>query len=252
MVERGTASPDLLLTIQGHYPSLTRTEQRIADTLLADRDRIMWVSISEFGELAQVSDASIVRFCRKIGLKGFQELKLRLAQQSVTAPSVDTEATGPLLSRVRSKVGTRHERAVRDSVALVGERELGQAAEWLMKARRIHCFGTGASQLTAMDASYQLLRIGLPAQAFGDSHVQAMTAATLGDLDVVLGVSVSGSTKDTLSTLTIAHQNGARIIALTNYRRSPLDQLADVVLLAAAEAGPLEGGQLAVRRQKLH
>jgi DNA-binding MurR/RpiR family transcriptional regulator len=249
-----TEQDRLLLIIQSSYPALTRTERRIADRVLADKERLIWLSITEFGDQLGVSDASIVRFCRKIGLAGFQELKLRLAQQSVSplrsdnGPDPDDE---DLVAKVQRKTVERHQRAVSDTAAMVDPKALEKAADLLVDAHRIYCFGTGASQFTAMDAAYQLLRLGLPAEVFGDTHVQAMTASTAGTGDVVVGVSVSGSTKDTLGAVSIARGNGAKVVAVTNYRRSPLAQLADVLLLTASETGPLEGGALTAKVAQL-
>lgn len=234
----------ILPLIRSTYPALTRTERLIADSVLEAQDRLMWLSITEFADLAQVSEATIVRFCRKLGLAGFQELKLRIAQQVAGDRPEEPDNDESVWQKVQRKQVGRHQQGVTDTGALLSEAALQEAAHLLVEARRIFCFGTGASHFTAMDAAYQLVRIGLPAEMFGDTHVQAMAAATLTAGDVVVGISASGSTKDTLQAITIAKENGAHVIAITNYRRSPLADLADVVLLAAAETGPLEGGSL--------
>jgi DNA-binding MurR/RpiR family transcriptional regulator len=240
----GSPLPGVLLTLRSSYPHLTRTERQLAAVVESEADRVVWLSITEFADRAHVSEASIVRFCRKLGLAGFQELKLRLAQEVTGERAPESVAEESPAVRASRRVVERHRQAVGDTGALLSAAALGEAARLLMDARRIFCFGTGASQFTAMDAAYQLVRIGLPAEMFGDTHVQTMAAATLGDGDVVIGISASGSTKDTLQAVRTARDSRARVIALTNYRRSPLAEMADVLLLGAAETGPLEGGSL--------
>ena len=244
----------LLLGIRSSYPSLTRTERRIADVVL-DPERpqalVRW-SVSECAAEIGVSEASIVRFCQKVGLRGYQELKLTLAQMmgsGAEPPSDGVEL--PVPQRWYQSTAARHQRSLAATLGVLDHDALEAAAQLLVASRLIHCYGIGASGYTAMDAAYQFIRVGLSAQALTDAHVQAMAAANVTAADVVLGISVSGSTKDILTSLAIAKDAGARIIALTNHRRSPITHLADVLLLTSCETGPLEGGSLSTKSGQL-
>lgn len=255
--ERPRTAPTLLLTVRSLYPSLTRTERRIADRLLDPEGAapIVWWSVTECAEQLQVSEATIVRFCQKLGLKGYQELKLTLAQimgpADASAPVAVDGGEVPAPQRWYLATAERHQRSVTATAQVLSYEAVEAAARALTSAHHIHCYGIGASGFTAMDAAYQCMRVGLFAQAYTDGHLQAQAAANLTRDDVVLGLSVSGSTKDILDSLHIAREAGARVIALTNYRRSPIVQLADVVLLTSCEYGPLEGGSLSAKSGQL-
>ena len=138
-----------------------------------------------------------------------------------------------------------------ESLEMVDEELLNSCIEAIDQTNRLHFYGVGTSGLTALDAKNRLLRIGKHSDALVDPHIQAMDAATLGKGDVVVGISVSGSTKDTLDSLEIAKKNGATIIAITYYARSPITQLADYVLLSGGKESPLEGGSLAAKISQL-
>ncbi|HEU5141316.1 MAG TPA: MurR/RpiR family transcriptional regulator, partial [Bacillales bacterium] len=119
-------------------------------------------------------------------------------------------------------------------------------------ARSVQFFGVGTSGLTALDAKNRFIRIGRQVDAIVDPHIQSMTAATLTKDDVAIGISVSGSTHDTVNTLKIARDNGAFVIAITYYLRSPITKLADIVLPGGEKESPLEGGSLAAKISQLY
>ncbi|MFK4998477.1 SIS domain-containing protein [Bacillus sp. N9] len=91
---------------------------------------------------------------------------------------------------------------------------------------------------TAADARNKFLRIGIVAEMFTDSHMQAMSATTLTDQDLAIGISVSGSTKDTVDALNIARENGAKIVSITQFTRSPITKISDIVLLTGGRKPP--------------
>ncbi|GIP41453.1 RpiR family transcriptional regulator [Paenibacillus sp. J31TS4] len=240
---------DLSALITSYYPSLTKSEQKVASLVLDKPDEAMFHSITELAEISGVGETTVIRFCRKVGYHGFQDFKLALAQ----------DLTFKKLGAVQQEDSEDYTRQVfqdavsvlQTSINLLDRVALEQAVELLDGARHIQLFGVGASGITAMDAKNRLLRIGRRSDAILDSHLQAMMAVTLGEGDVALGFSVSGSTKDTNDMLGKAKRAGARVIAVTNYAKSPITSLADVVLLTAGKESPLEGGSMTTKMSQL-
>ena len=70
------------------YDNLRRSERKVADSVLANAEQIIHYSVSQLAEEAKVSDPTVIRFCRSLGFKGFQDFKIRLAQSVV--PTVRT------------------------------------------------------------------------------------------------------------------------------------------------------------------
>ncbi len=105
-----------------------------------------------------------------------------------------------------------------------------KAVSLLAKAQRIHIFGVGHSGESARDYERTWLRIGLIANAESDPHIQVQVATLLNKDDVVVGLSLSGHTKDTYDSLNVAKDYGAKILAITNDLTSPIAQLGDVSL----------------------
>lgn len=239
------------LTIESYYPSLTKSEKRVADFILKKTEAILYYSITDLSEEAYVSEATVLRFCRRIGMKGYQDFKLTLAKGLVETGNQDKSSKNSAHKYV-DIICDNTINAVRNMSMLVDRDDLELVVDKIDKAKTIYFFGVGTSGLTALDAKNRFIRIGKKVDAVVDPHIQSMVAATLTEDDLVVGVSISGSNRDTISSLEIAKANGATIIALTYYLRSPITKLADIVLPAGEKESPLEGGSLSAKIAQLY
>ncbi|GGA79423.1 MurR/RpiR family transcriptional regulator [Ornithinibacillus halotolerans] len=234
--------------INSYYPSLTNSEQKVATFVLNNLDQVIYYSVTDLADEAGVGETTVLRFCRKIGLKGYQEFKLTLAQNLSEGKK---EQNGSESNNLIQSVQLNSVEAIENTAKMISEEDLNAAIELLSNAKFIHLFGVGTSGISAMDAQSRFLRIGVQSSAIIDSHLQAMTAATLSQGDVVIALSISGSTRDTIETVKIAKEKGAKVIAITYYSRSPITQFADVVLTGGTKESPLEGGSLAAKISQL-
>ncbi|MFC4025099.1 MurR/RpiR family transcriptional regulator [Oceanobacillus longus] len=234
--------------INSYYPSLTNSEQKVATFVQENLDQVIYYSVTDLADEAGVGETTVLRFCRKIGLKGYQEFKLTIAQ-NLSEGEKDKD-NSDAANFVQSISGNTI-KAIENTASMIIEKDLEAAIDLLNNARTINFFGVGTSGITALDAKSRLLRIGKSSEAITDSHLQAMSAATLTEDDVVVGLSISGSTRDSLESIEIAKKAGAKIIAITYYSRSPITQFADIVLLGGAKESPLEGGSLTAKISQL-
>lgn len=239
--------------INSYYPSLTKSEQKVATVVLEQMEKVLYYSVTDLADVSEVGETTVLRFCRKIGLKGYQEFKLAIAKdlssishEKESAVSDENKPAGLVAS-----IADNTKNAIDETMNKLDKETLNEIIELLLKAKSIQFFGVGTSGLTALDAKNRFLRFGFRSDAVIDPHLQSMTAATLGEEDVVIGLSVSGSTKDTIDSLKVAKDNGAKVIAITYYARSPITKLADLVLLSGGKESPLEGGSLAAKIAQL-
>ncbi|MDO7906845.1 MurR/RpiR family transcriptional regulator [Paenibacillus sp. JX-17] len=235
--------------INTYYPSLTKSEQKVAACVLEHSDDLIYYSVTELAEFVGIGEATVMRFCRKIGFKGYQDFKLALAQDQTGRRHASAGTGGD--EDVPGMVFDTMMNILQSSMGLLDRERLEQAVHALDQALYVQFFGVGASGITAMDAKNRFLRIGRRAEAVADSHIQSMMAVTMGAGDVAFGISVSGSTLDTNDMLMKAKQNGATIIAITNYAKSPITAIADIVLLTAGKETPLEGGSIGAKLSQL-
>ncbi|MGO0061891.1 MurR/RpiR family transcriptional regulator [Brevibacillus fluminis] len=240
--------------LNSYLKSLTKSEKKVADYVQGRFDEILYLSVTDLAEQADVGETTVLRFCRKLGFKGYQEFKLALAKDAVnplTNLHGDIEESDEFLVTMQ-KVNVSNIQAISETTGMIDPQVLDQAIAMILASQKIHFYGAGVSGITALDAKSRFMRIGLSVDASLDSHHQAMAAATLGQHDLAIGFSISGSTKDTVDALAIARSNQANVIAITHFARSPITKLADVVLLNGGREAPLQGGSLAAKIAQLH
>jgi DNA-binding MurR/RpiR family transcriptional regulator len=213
----------------------------------------MQMSISEAARDSSVGESTIIRFCRALGYKGYQEFKLRLAQDLVEPVEYIHEniSFADSVEELAKKVFHTNIQAVEDTMKALDPSMIEVAAKALADARKIDIYGVGYSSFGALEAKLKFVRLGLIADAYGDAHLQAMAAVSLSRGDVAIGISHSGSTKDVVDALTEARKSGATTISITNFSPSPLTKCSDVVLLTASPESPMGGEVLTSRIAQL-
>lgn len=242
-----------LLHIRGVFPSLRPAEQRVAKEILENPQAAVHMSISELGRRARVSDATVVKFCKRLGYKGFQEFKILLAQDVATKPQPVYGEIEPDddLGTVKDKIFQSNIQALQDTAQTLSEEALEAAVQAILKAREIHFYGIGASGLVAQDAEHKFARIGLSARSFVDAHMQITRAVLLGPGDVAVGISYSGDTFEIAHAIELAKAAGATTICITNFSQSRLAQLCDIVLLTASREHVFRSGAISSRIAQL-
>ncbi len=223
---------DVLERIRGMQSGLRRSEQKIAEVVLKRPHSVVNASVAEVAREAQVSQPTVVRFCRSIGCAGFQDFKLRLAQDLATGtPYVHEEVRpdDPVVD-VAAKVLNRSIASLTRVRNHTNPEALDEAVRILAEAHRMEFYGFGASGVVAMDAQNKFFRLGIPCVAYTDFHVQAMSATLLGPNAAALVISHTGRTRELLRSVDLALDSGAKVVALTS-GGSPLAEKATVSLL---------------------
>jgi RpiR family carbohydrate utilization transcriptional regulator len=225
-----------LIRLRGLYPSLKAALRKVADVVLARPELAVYASVNEVAAAAAVSDATVMRFCRLLGFRGFQDFKIALAREMVTPLQRLHEevAEGDDAATIVHKVFQANIAALQDTLAVLNMSAMEEAARWLRAARFILIIGVGTSGPIAKDAANKFFRLGLMVKAVTDAHLMMMAAALLNPEDVVLAVSHSGSTRDTVETAKVAKDAGSKVICITNNSLSPLTKTADLVLVTAS------------------
>lgn len=228
----------VLMSIKALYPQMGRGEKRIADWVILHPHKIIGMSISELAEVCGCGDATIVRFSRRLGLSGYQGLKIGIAQElnTLSKPQELTVVTsGDSCFDIFKKREQEVVVALEYTRNILSPDALEAAANSIMEAENIVLFGLGNSAPITVDAQHKFLRAGLPARAYNDNHMQAIVASHLKPGDVAIGISHSGSSTDIVYALKLARQQGATTICITNHGNSPITKHSDICLFTKAE-----------------
>jgi RpiR family transcriptional regulator, carbohydrate utilization regulator len=216
---------------------LRDSEKKIIEFIEQNQEEIIHLSITEVAERSETSESSVVRLCKRLGYKGFQDLKINLAKE-VIAPEkqiLEVIEKGDDLVMIKKKVFQSNIQALYDTIEVCNDDEIRKAVEAISNARLIEFYGTGGSGTVALDAHHKLLKLGIKSFAYNDPVLQAMSASVLTNEDVVIGISHTGSNTDVLAALKLAKEAGATLICITNSSKSPITNISDIVLQSASK-----------------
>ena len=246
-------------SIEASAASFTPTMRRIARLLRDNPAIVLEKTISQIADACGTSVASVVRFCRAVGLSGYAELRMSLATelgkeaaQFGSGMTLGAEiARTDTLEEMAAKVASLEMLAIEETVSSLDFKALDRVVASLEKAQRILLFGIGASHFVAQDLHHKLFRVGRNAFLLTDAH-EAWSAALLSPKHTVaIGFSHSGTTADTVQFLDIAKQHGALTVAVTGSPDSPLARAADETLVTHARESALRAGAMVSRIAQL-
>jgi len=221
-----------LLLIESNRSNLRNSEVKVADFIMANAEKVIYFSVSELAESAGTSDPTIIRFCRNIGFKGFQDFKISLAQSLIPSvrnihEAVNESEQAPELIK---KVFEANINAIHNSLGTISTAAFENSIEALSKSRQIIFFGCGGSGAVAMDAYHKFFKIGIPCTWFNDPHMAAMAATMMNENHTLVVISHTGSSKDVVDALNLANEKGAATIAIVSQKKSPVSKTARNVL----------------------
>lgn len=234
--------------------TFTKSERALADHIVRDADSVVMKTITELaGESDSFSTASITRFCKKIGLSGYSELRLELAKEMATDNArrqivADGENLVPGLV---STVVDASASAINDLKYVLSDDVITKAVHEILSASSITLAGIGASALVAQDLRQKLLRLGIRSLFDADQDVVKVTLSSGRSKDLLIAISYSGTTRETLDAVNIAKENGMRVLAMTKKGDNPISEQADVTVPVSENEALLREGATLSRLQML-
>lgn len=240
-------------------PQLTASGRKVADTILASPEQAARLSILELAERSETSTASINRLCRQLGLHGYPDLRLTLAQEVGAQTNVDpdfdvSEELAPDISvgDTLAVLAGSTINAVRRTAALLDPEALDQLAAAIDGAERVQIAAQGGSAHIAAYLAAQLTGINIWTTTNVDSTYTASQAVTLTERDVALAISHSGIAGPVLDFVEIAHRQGALTAAISSSASTPLAQSVDLALATTARSASLRYRGTAGRHAQLY
>lgn len=221
----------LLDAIRTQLDSLSRSEQKVARTILKNPELALAENLSALARNAQVSEPTVVRFCRAIGYDGWQEFKLKLAQNiAIALPGADQPlAHGDLAADLVNKICSRSINTLLDLRNHLNPNAIQRALEVLAAASKIEFYGQGSSGIVAADAQHKFFRSGVPTVAYSDPHIHSIAASLLKKGDAVVAISQRGNSGALLRSVQLARKGGAEVVVLAP-GGTPLAALATVLV----------------------
>jgi len=229
---RGRSGANTLMDrVQQLRHELSPAEQRVAALVLEHPRKVLSEPIAEIARLADVSQPTVIRFCRSLGFQGLAEFKLKFAGSLTGTIPVRhsqvrmSDSTHDLSAKVIDNTVS----AILKFRDQLDVHAIDRAIELLRRARRVEFYAMGNARAVALDGQHKFFRFRIPAALYGDSHLFTLAAGLLGPGDVVIAISTAGKLPELLEAVDIARAAGADVIAITG-SKSPLAKKASVCL----------------------
>ncbi|MDP4162257.1 MAG: MurR/RpiR family transcriptional regulator [Bacillota bacterium] len=224
-------------TIRSYYAKLSEKEKTIADYILKKPEIIIHRTINEVADDLNIADATVFRFSKRMGFKGFQAMKIALASEIMTPIQHNPEGVNEKKNEktLPENIFNSTVKTLQNTLKILDINSFKKATELILQANRVEFYGTGGSSIIAMDAFYKFVKTEIKAFAYIDSHIQLLSASQLSKSDVAIIISHSGSNKVTMDILNTINETGAKTIGITSVPRSPISLNVDVALYTGSE-----------------
>ena len=230
----------LLLKIRGLLPSLNPALKKIALYILDNTQKVKLLRIKDLASNCGVAEATVTRFVKTIGLRSFQELKIKIAEitkgTNIEEELVyDDVTTGDSTKSIIDKIVAINIKALNDTKKLINIKEIEKAISAIDKAKQIDIYGAGGSYITSENVRIRFYRIGKRCIIYNDPNQQAVSASLLTIEDLAIGICNSGRTISTVNALKRAKESGATTICITNFDQTPITEYADIKLFTSTQ-----------------
>lgn len=243
-----------LLKIKILKKEMTNIEKKIANYILNNINELKNLNTYEVAKVCDVSQASIVRFSKKLGFSGFPDFKISLVQELgkislENEVSVIDEEIGPKdsITTICKKIASKNINAVQNTISILDSKEIEKAVNLIEKAKKIMLIGVGFSGIVAKDFSFKLVEIGKNVIFETDQHMQLSYLTTFTKKDLVFAISYSGQTKEVYNLVKEAKDREIPIISLTTLAPNLIRDLADIKLNTVDLGGQYRGSSLSPR-----
>lgn len=245
---------NILERIHASYYQLSAAERKVADYVLSQHAQVQFMSITQLADECSVAEATVSRFCRSLGLKGFNAFKLEMARHTATANAglipprrIDVDSLeGRCMEAARLS-----QEAIQQTMDLLQPQAIEKAVSLFEQAGKVICVGSGGSMLLAQECAHLFSTVTNKFHAISDSHMQMSAVATMNVTDVVILFSYSGATHNGIAVLELAKVRGIPTILVTRFPKSPAAQLADVVLHCGSNETPFQFGSVPAKVAQL-
>lgn len=226
---------ELFVKINFLIPMLPRAEKSFAQALVENPEAITEMTLAEIARETNSSDASIIRFCKRLGYHGYTELKQAFMVVTSEKETVydETVSSSDTIKDIMKKVFQSNMQTLQNTMVMANDENYQEVVNALVTAKSIHFFGVGDAYAACQFAFMKFSRLGVVSSAESDIMMQFTAANNLGPGDVALAVSYEGRSRNVVQAMSIAKKRGATTICITKMSKSPLLKYTDIPLYIA-------------------
>ena len=214
----------IILNIQAKYNALTQKEKELVDHLLKNKNQINNISITDLSKEIGISPSTITRFAKKVDCESFVDLKMKLN-------SLKNEVKHSKSDDVFTSVHNYYRETINSAKALLTNESIHYLVNEIINSKNIYIYGIGSSGLSGQEMMQRLLRMGFNVHCITDSHMMIINSAIVSKNDLVIGLSISGETKEVINALKVCNRNGAKTIGISGSKEGAMGKVVDELIV---------------------
>ena len=245
--------------IKTKYFELRPSEVKVADFVLRNAKEVSKMSIKNLSDKIGVSEPTIIRFVKSIGYKGYREFKDGIIvdmansnyQENISRLHGFNLKKEDKIQDVAQKTINTTINILEETLKSISNQSLEEAIDLIINAKRINIYGVENSMTVINDLANKLLYSGLDVRFYNDIYMQNLSANNLNEEDLAIGISYSGTTKDTVEVIKRAKNSGAKTLIITNFEKSMISNYADVVIHTSNSKNDIYGNAIFSRTSQI-
>ncbi|MDO4436996.1 MAG: MurR/RpiR family transcriptional regulator [Coriobacteriaceae bacterium] len=228
-------TPDTLsaLALITSSQSFHDSEQRIVDFILANTETAPQMTSAQLARASKTSEASVSRFCKRLGFSNFRAFQFSLARDLV-ARSGDEQVTREVsldeFEQSIANIKNAKVREIESTLDALDPETLHTIVDLFAHADLVMFAAVGNTNAVAIDAAIKFGQLGIRSVANTITESSTSLALTMREGDVLVLISNSGKSQRLERILRAAKQSGATVILICGNTNAPLARLSDIVL----------------------
>lgn len=218
------------------YEDFFDAEKKIADYILANKEKVVDMTVAELARESNTSDATVSRFCKKCNLKGFHHLKITLAKE-LSDNDIDIVKSNNIdinnISQSLENILANKIEELTQTVRMMDEATMSKILDLFKNAECVQFAAVGNTIPVALDGAYKFNQLGIKSIALSVWETQLGYTLNAGEKDVIVIISNSGASKQLVNLAKVAKKNNATVIGITNSENSPIAKLSDYHIATA-------------------
>lgn len=224
-------------TICSSFDSFFDSEKKIAKYIINHYDQVVDMTVGQLAQASGASEASVSRFCKKIGVKGFHHLKISLAKEMVESDLNDVNISNRIsiddVSQSLQNILANKVEELKQTVSMMNEKQLKDILDIILKARNVQFVAVGNTIPVAIDGAFKFNQIGIAASSSTIWETQIGYIYNMNKDDVVIAISNSGESTGIIVAMEAAREVGAKTISITNNDQSSVAKASDYHITTA-------------------
>lgn len=222
-------------------PSLSKGHRKIAEYIMTRYDKAAFMTASKLGNIVGVSESTVVRFASELGFEGYPELQRALKEYTsnklTAVQRIDVMHDQMGGEDVYEKILNMDMDKIRKTLDEGDREEFYRTVDTLCAAKNIYVIGARSAAVLARFMSFYFTMMFENVKLVHTTSTSEMFEQILGigEGDIMIGISFPRYSKHTVKAFRYASSRGAKVIAVTDCKASPLAAYADNILLARSD-----------------